>query len=305
MANYLDDIFSRAHELPKQTICIAAPEDKESLKAIKEAVEKQLCDPIFVGNKNKIHRLAQEISFELLNFQIIDHPDPKKAAFESVQRVSQGEADLLMKGNVQTRDLLKAVLDKECGLRSGKILSHVAIFELPKYEKLLLLTDAAMNITPGLKEKYEIIQNSIDVAVNLEITRPKVAVLAAVETVNPDMQATLDAASLSKMGDRGQIIGAVIDGPLALDNAISPEAAQQKDITSEVAGNADILLAPNIETGNVLYKSLTTLAGGRVASILAGAKAPVVLTSRADPHETKVCSIAAASMMAAKQSLQE
>ncbi len=299
MVKSLQEVFDQASIFTTQRVSVAAAEDKEVLMALKEAVESDICHPILIGDQDQITRLAGEIDFNINGFHLIDQPEPREAARTAVELVNKDEADLLMKGHVQTKDLLKAVLDKEIGLRTGKILSHIAILDVPAYHKLLFLTDAAMNIAPNLDQKATITQNAVDMAINLNISEPKVAPLAAVEVVNPDMEATMDASVLSKMADRGQIKNAHVDGPLALDNAISQEAASQKKINSSVAGDADILLVPDIEAGNVLYKSLTQLGKGKIAGILAGAKRPVILTSRADPHDAKVYSIAAACTMVA------
>ncbi|OWZ84002.1 phosphate butyryltransferase [Natranaerobius trueperi] len=301
MVKNLDEAISRAQKLSSQKVSIAVAEDKEVLTAVKEAVEKEICEPILVGDESKIKEISSELDFDVKKFKIIDEKDAPKAAKKAVELVSKGEADLVMKGHVQTKDLLKAVLDKEIGLRTGRILSHIAILDVPNHDKLLFLTDAAMNIAPDLNQKINIVQNAVDMAINMEIPEPKVAPLAAVENVNLDMDATLDAAHLSKMADRGQIKNAIVDGPLALDNAISMDAAKHKGIDSPVAGQADILLAPAIETGNALYKALTHLANAKIAGVISGAKSPVILTSRADPHEAKVYSIAAACLMAANQ----
>jgi phosphate butyryltransferase len=218
----------------------------------------------------------------------------KEAAEEAVKAVSSGRADVLMKGMVSTSVLLKAVLNKEYGLRTGNVLSHVAVFEVPGFDRFTIVTDAAMNIAPDLKQKVQIVKNSVAVAQSIGIKIPKVAPIAAVEVVNPDMQATIDAASLSQMCARGQISGCVIDGPLALDNAVSLDAAEHKGIKSEVAGRADILMVPTIEVGNALYKSLIYFAKAKVGAVIAGAKAPIVLTSRADSSESKLYSLALA-----------
>ncbi|ACB85256.1 phosphate butyryltransferase [Natranaerobius thermophilus] len=301
MVKNLDEVFNKAKEYTTQKVSVAAAEDKEVLIALKEAAENEICEPILVGDEKKIKEIADELNFDVSSYKIINESEPAKASQMAVKLVNQGEADTVMKGHVQTRDLLKAVLDKENGLRTGNILSHIAILDVPEYDKLLFLTDAAMNIAPDLDQKVNIVQNSVDIANDMNIEKPKVAPLAAVEVVNPDMEATKEAALLSKMADRGQIKNAHVDGPLALDNAISKEAAAQKKIDSPVAGDADILLVPDIEAGNILYKSLTHLAKGQIAGIIAGAKTPVILTSRADPHEAKVYSIAAACMMMANR----
>lgn len=223
-----------------------------------------------------------------------------EAAELSVKALRNGEADVLMKGNIPTANILKAVLNKEWGLRKGSVLSHVAAFEVPNYDRLIFVTDAAMNIAPDVTQKAAIIQNTVEVAQAIGIDLPKVAPIAAVEVVNPAMQATIDAAMLTQMNRRGQIKDCIVDGPLALDNAVSQIAAEHKGIVSDVAGKADILLVPTIEAGNVLYKSLVYFADAKVGAMIAGAKAPVVLTSRADSAETKVYSLALAVATASK-----
>lgn len=234
------------------------------------------------------------------HIEVIAAQSSAEAAELSVKAVRNGEADVLMKGNIPTANILKAVLNKEWGLRKGSVLSHVATFEVPNYNRLIFVTDAAMNIAPDVTQKAAIIQNTVEVALAIGIDLPKVAPIAAVEVVNPAMQATIDAAMLTQMNRRGQIKNCVVDGPLALDNAVSQIAAEHKGIVSDVAGKADILLVPTIEAGNVLYKSLVYFADAKVGAMIAGAKAPIVLTSRADSAETKVYSLALAVATASK-----
>ena len=234
---------------------------------------------------------------DLTDFEIIHEEDVKIAALKAIQLVSSGAADMVMKGLVDTATFLRSVLNKEVGLRTGKLMSHVSVFEIQGIDRLILLTDAAFNTYPDLKQKVEIINNSVMVAKSCGIQNPKVAPVCAVEVVNPDMPATVDAALLSKMSDRGQIKGCIVDGPLALDNALSEEAAHHKGITGPVAGKADILLLPNIDVANVMYKSLTYTAQTRNGGILVGTSSPVILTSRADSFETKVNSIALAALV--------
>ncbi|SES62591.1 phosphate butyryltransferase [Anaerobranca gottschalkii] len=301
MITSIQQIIEKAKEVPKQTLVVAAAEDNEVLAAVSEGVNLGIVDAILVGDEEGIKEIAQGEGYDISRCRIINEPDKIKAARKSVEMVSQGEASLVMKGLLGTADILRAVLDKEIGLRTGRVLSHVAVLEIQGYDKLFLLTDGAMNIAPDLSQKAQIVQNAVTVAHALGIDTPKVAPLAAVELVNPDMQATLDAANLSKMADRGQIKGCIIDGPLALDNAVSLEAAKHKGIVSPVAGNADILLVPDIEAGNVLYKSIVYFANAKTAGIIAGAKAPVVLTSRSDTHEAKLYSIALGVLVAANR----
>jgi len=290
--------FSEIYEKVKgsgrmRTIAVAAAEDEPVLQAVAKAKEMGLCNAVLVGEKVKIESLLKELHIDD-EFRIIDEKSPAQAAKIAANLVREGECDILMKGLVDTKSLLRAVLDKEKGLATGNLISHVAAFEVEGYDRMLFVTDAAMNTYPGLKEKVGILNNAVHFVTSLGIEKPKVAVVCAVEVVNEAMQATIDAAMLSKMNDRGQIKGCLVDGPLALDNALSVEAAEHKGIKSPVAGHADILLMPNIESGNVLYKSLTYAAYAKTGGVLLGAKAPVVVTSRADSFESKVNSIAMA-----------
>ncbi len=290
--------FSEIYEKVKgsgrmRTIAVAAAEDEPVLQAVAKAKEMGLCNAVLVGEKVKIESLLKELHIND-EFRIIDEKSPAQAAKIAANLVREGECDILMKGLVNTKSLLRAVLDKEKGLATGNLISHVAAFEVEGYDRMLFVTDAAMNTYPGLKEKVDILNNAVHFVTSLGVEKPKVAVVCAVEVVNEAMQATIDAAMLSKMNDRGQIKGCLVDGPLALDNALSVEAAEHKGIKSPVAGHADILLMPNIESGNVLYKSLTYAAYAKTGGVLLGAKAPVVVTSRADSFESKVNSIAMA-----------
>ncbi|KZE66361.1 phosphate butyryltransferase [Fictibacillus phosphorivorans] len=278
----------------KPIIAVAEAGDQEVLESVLKAYKEGLAHFILFGNGHIISEWLSRNADEPFDGIEVVSTDTASAAFKAVKAVHDGDADILMKGLVSTSALLKAVLNKEIGLRTGKVLSHVAAFEVEGFEKLIFITDAAMNIEPDLNQKAQILQNAIDFAIQTGVKEPKAAVLAAVETVNPAMQATLDAASLSVMGFREQIRGGIVEGPLALDNAISKEAAEHKGITGKVAGDADILLVPNIETGNVLYKSLIYFARAKVGAVICGAKAPIVLTSRADSAESKYYSIALA-----------
>jgi phosphate butyryltransferase len=291
------EMLQRAQELPKSRLSVAAADDLEVLKSVKNAYEKGLVDPILVGDRKKIKELSRQINFEVEDEQIYDIPEPKSATEKAVRLVSEGKADIIMKGMVGSSEFMKTVLNSEYGLRTGKTLSHLAAYDVPEYERVLFMTDGGINISPGLYQKVEILQNAIDAVRSLGFDEPKVGVLAAVEVVNPQMEATMHAAVLSKMAERGQIRGAVVDGPLALDNAINEEAARQKKIKSPVAGKADILLVPDIETGNIFGKSLIYLAGGTMAGIVLGAAAPIVMTSRADTADGKLCSIVMASLV--------
>lgn len=277
----------------RRVIAVAAAEDEPVLKAVAKAKELGLCNAVLVGDEEKILSLLKELSLEN-TFKIMEEKNPAKAAKIAANLVREGECDILMKGLVDTKSLLRAVLDKETGLATGNLISHIAAFEVPGYDRMLFVTDAAMNTYPGLKEKVGILTNAVSLVKSLGVETPKVAAICAVEVVNEAMQATVDAAMLSKMNDRGQIRGCIVDGPLALDNALSVEAAEHKGIKSPVAGHADILLMPNIESGNVLYKALTYTTESKSGGVLLGAKAPVVVTSRADSFESKVNSIAMA-----------
>lgn len=278
-------------------MAVAAAEDEDVLEAVQEALRRRLSRFLLYGDKEKIIEIINAKFPHLINkgdVQIIHALTNQEAAEKAVKAVHLNEANVLMKGNVQTAVILKAILNKEYGLRTGNILSHVAVFEIPDFERLLFITDAAMNLYPDLGQKVQIIENAVAIARSVGVNWPTVAPIAAVEVVNPSMQATLDAAALSQMNRREQITNCLIDGPLALDNAVSSLSAEQKGIKSEVAGRADILLVPTIEVGNALYKSLTYFAKAKVGGVIAGAKAPIVLTSRADSAESKLYSLALA-----------
>lgn len=297
--------FAEVLELVKKNetrkVAVAVAQDEPVLEAVRDAGIAGIAEAILVGDRKNIETIAKAIEFDLAGVEIIDEPDNIKAAKTAVSLVTSKKADMVMKGLVDTATFLRAVLDKEIGLRTGKVLSHVAVFDVPALQRMIILTDAAMNIAPDLAGKKQILENAVQVAHALGMELPKVAPVCAVEVVNQDMPATIDAAILSKMNDRGQIKGCIVDGPLAIDNALSEEAARHKGIQSPVAGNADIILVPNIETGNVMYKTLTYTSNARVGAMLAGAAAPVILTSRADSPETKMYSIALASLAAANK----
>lgn len=293
----LDSLIDRATQLNSVTVAVAAAEDSDVIEAVLDALDRNLANFLLFGDKEKIQSIIDEKKREIVsNKQLkIVHADSTASAAElAVKAVSSKEANVLMKGNIQTNIILKAVLNKEFGLRSGTVLSHVAVFEIPGFNRYIIVTDAAMNIDPNLDQKALIIKNAVSIAHSIGIENPKVAPLAAVEVVNPAMQATIDAASLTMMNRRGQISGCIVDGPLGLDNAVSSLAAEHKGINSEVAGKADILLVPAIEVGNVLYKSLIYFANAKVGAVIAGAAAPIVLTSRADSAESKLYSLALA-----------
>jgi len=289
-----EEILKLAKKNGAKKISVAFAQDEEVLRAVKAAVNENICIPILVGDKEKIEEISKEIKFDLNNIEIIDEKDGNEAARKAVELVSSGKADIVMKGLIDTSIILKAVLDKEIGLRTGNILSHAAVFSIEKYHKLLIITDAAMNIAPNADEKRQILENTLKLAYSLGIENPKVAAICAKEKVSSKMQATVDAQELVNMQNEGKITGCIIEGPYALDNAISKESAQIKGIDGKVAGDADILLMPNIEAGNVLYKSLTYFSDSENAGIILGAKAPIVLTSRADTDIAKLNSIALA-----------
>ncbi|MGI2731170.1 phosphate butyryltransferase [Bacillus cytotoxicus] len=297
----LKHLIDRVAEQPKKTVAVAVAEDHEVIEAVAKAIQLQLAQFRLYGNQEKIMSMLQEYRLQSSeDIEVIATLSSAEAAELSVKAVRNGEADVLMKGNIPTANILKAVLNKEWGLRKGGVLSHVAVFEVPNYDRFIFVTDAAMNIAPDVTQKAAIIQNTVEVARAIGNDLPKVAPIAAVEVINPAMQATIDAAMLTQMNRRGQIKDCIVDGPLALDNAVSQIAAEHKGIASDVAGKADILLVPTIEAGNVLYKSLVYFAKANVGAMIAGAKAPIILTSRADSAETKVYSLALAIATASK-----
>jgi len=281
----------------KKKIVVAAAHSQSVLSSVKKATEMGLVEPILIGDKTKIKEIARYISWDISKIELIAQKDVIKAVTQSVALVKENKVDILMKGIVSTKDLLKAVLNKNLGLKEEKILSHIAFFESPYYHKLFCITDAAMSITPDLITKTYMIKNAVNTYIKLGIEKPKVAILAPVEVVNPEMEATVHAALLTQMNKRKQIKNCIVDGPLALDNIISKKAATEKGIDSEVAGDADIIITPDINTGNVLYKSLNFLGGTSSAALVIGAKVPIVLTSRSDNETTKLMSIALAAAM--------
>lgn len=301
MSKNFEDLLSRLKEVPTKKVAVAVAQDEPVLEAIKEATEKGIAQAILVGDKNEIQKIAKKIDMDLSEYEIMDIKDTKKATLEAVKLVSSGHADMLMKGLVDTATFLRSVLNKEVGLRTGNLMSHVAVFEVEGWDRLLFLTDAAFNTYPEMKDKVGMINNAVTVAHSCGIELPKVAAVCPVEVVNTAMQSTVDAALLAKMSDRGQFKGCIVDGPFALDNAISEEAAHHKGVKGDVAGKADILLLPNIETANVMYKTLTYFSKSKNGGLLVGTSAPVILTSRADSFETKVNSIALAALVAAKK----
>lgn len=277
---------------------VVHPCDETSITAAVEAARLGLIAPILVGPRARIEAAAALAGADISGLRLEDTPHSHAAAARAVALVRAGEAQLLMKGSLHTDELMHAVMAIETGLRTERRISHVYLMDVPRYPRPLLITDGAINIAPSLADKRDIVQNAIDLALVLGLETPRVAILSAVETVNPMIQSTLDAAALCKMADRGQITGGLLDGPLAFDNAISPEAARDKGIVSQVAGQADILVVPDLVAGNILAKQLTFLAGADAAGVVVGARAPIILTSRADPESARIASCAVAVLMA-------
>ncbi|MEA5071907.1 MAG: bifunctional enoyl-CoA hydratase/phosphate acetyltransferase [Petrimonas sp.] len=295
MIHRLAELTEKAKQKPIRKIAVAAAEDGSVLKSIKAAMQQGLVSPVLVGNKSEIERIAQLIDFDLSQVEIIHNDNgANESAKIAVSEIKKGNAGILMKGLVSTGDLLKAVLDKENGLRKAAVLSHVAFFESPYYHKLFCVTDAAMNIAPDFDTKVHILNNAVEACHKLGITEPKVAVVAAVEIVNPKMEATVHAALLKEMNIKKQLQGCIVDGPFAIDIAVDKEAAAHKGIVSEVAGDSDIILVPDIEAGNIFYKALNFLGGAVCAAVITGAAVPIVLTSRSDSETSKMLSIALA-----------
>ena len=298
-SKHFNKIIENVKQLPTKKMAVAAAEDEYVLEAVKVAKEQGLADSILVGDEKKIRQLAKTLNMDLTGYEIINEVEPPKAALKAVKLVHDGKADMYMKGLISTKDFLRSVLDKEVGLRTGRVLTHVGVFEVKGIDQLLFLTDQAFIMYPTLEEKVKIIENAIDIANACGIKNPKVAPLAAVEVVNPKMPETVDAAELTKMNHEGKIKGCVIDGPLSLDMAISKEAcSHKKGLNRKITGDADILLFPDIHTGNVAYKMLVHTSLFLNGAILSGTSAPVILTSRSDSVATKVNSIALASVLA-------
>ena len=293
-----EQLVARCKSLSPVSTAVVHPCERSALAGAAEAAAAGLITPIYVGPQARITEIARENAISLGSAQIIDAPHSHAAAEQAVALVREGRAELLMKGSLHTDELLGAVVARDSGLRTGRRISHVFIMDVPTYHKVLIVTDAAINIAPTLEDKVDICQNAIDLAMSLGLKQPKVAILAAVETVNSKMPPTLDAAALCKMADRGQIKGALLDGPLAFDNAINKDAARTKGIKSEVAGDPDILLAPDLEAGNILAKLLSFLAKADSAGLVVGARVPIILTSRADSVRARIASCAVAMLAA-------
>jgi phosphate acetyltransferase len=293
-----DQLLARCRSLEPVPTAVAHPCEETALAGAIEAGDKGLITPILVGPVAKIKEVAAKSGINLGSTQLVDAPHSHAAAAKAVELVRLGQAEILMKGSLHTDELLGAVVARETGLRTGRRISHVFVMDVPTYHKVLIVTDAAINIAPTLEDKVDICQNAIDLAISLGVDRPKVAILAAVETVTSKMPATIDAAALCKMADRKQITGGALDGPLAFDNAISKEAARIKGITSEVAGDPDILLVPDLEAGNILAKQLSFLANADSAGLVLGARVPIILTSRADSVRSRIASCGVAVLVA-------
>jgi phosphotransacetylase len=291
-------MIARANSKPAVRTAIAWPCDEVSLGGAVQAFKDKLIIPVLVGSEAKIRGMAETMKLDLETIEIVDIETSRAAAVRAVEMARKGEVQMLMKGSLHTDELMGAVVSREGGLRTGRRISHVFALDVPSYHKTLFVTDAAVNIQPDLETKISILQNAIDMMVTLEVENPKVAILSAVESVNPAIPSTLDAAALCKMVDRGQITGAIVDGPLAFDNAISSDAARIKKIQSPVAGDPDLLMVPNLEAGNILFKELQYLAGALAAGVVVGAKVPIVLTSRADGELARMASCALGVLLA-------
>jgi len=296
---HFDRLLARAEPLPAIRTAVVAPDEPDALAGAILGAEHTLIDPILIGDADKIMAAAAKEGLDISPYEIENIPDHALAAARAVAMVHEGRAQAVMKGHLHTDVLLRAVMKRDGGLRIGRRISHIFVMDVPGLDHLLMITDAAINISPDLMTKADIIQNAIDLAHKLGIPEPKVGILSAVETINPAIPSTLDAAILSKMADRGQIKGGLVDGPLAMDNAIDMNAARTKGITSLVAGRAEILVAPNLESGNMLAKELTFLAHAETGGIVLGAKCPIILTSRADDEKARLASCAVAALFAA------
>lgn len=298
MSKSFEELISKANQKTLKKVSVSNAQDEPVLQAVKAAKEQNIASAILVGDEAKIREIAASIDMDLTDFEIINEPDTEAAALKAVELVHNGKADILLKGLLETKTFLKSVLNKEVGLRTGKMLSHVCVFEIEGIDRLLFFTDVAFNTYPTLADKVNIINNAVEVAHACGIECPKVAPLCAVETVNPKMQPTVDADNLTKMYEGGDFKGCQIYGPLSMDLAIDPEAAVHKGVTNPVAGHADILLFPNIDAGNITYKILVRTAKVKIGNVLVGTSAPVVLTSRSDDFQTKLNSIALATVIA-------
>jgi phosphate acetyltransferase len=293
-----DRLVAAARDIPAVPTAVAHPCDESSLKGALDAAAAGMIQPVLVGPDAKIRGVAEKLGVDIGKAEIVDVPHSHAAAAKAVELVRTGRVQLIMKGSLHSDELLAEITRRETGLRTERRISHVFIMDVPTYAKTLFITDAAVNIFPDLEAKQDIVQNAVDLHIGLGLGPPKVAILSAVETVTPKIPSTIDAAALCKMADRGQIVGAELDGPLAFDNAISPEAARIKGIRSTVAGQAQILIVPDLEAGNMLAKNLTFLSNADAAGIVLGARVPIILTSRADDVRTRMASCAIAALYA-------
>ena len=299
MSKSFDDLIIRLSQVEKKKVSIAVAQDDEVLLAVKAAKERGIADSILVGDADLIKPIAQEIGMNLEDYEVVDVKDPIEASLAAVKLVHDGKADMYMKGLIDTKDFLRSVLDKEVGLRSGRPLSHVCVFEMEGVDHLLFLSDVAFVPYPTLEDKANIIRNTVEICQACGIDNPKVAPLAAVEVVNPKMPETVEADELRQMNERGEITDCIVDGPLSMDLATCPEAAKHKGATGrKIVGDADVLLAPDIHAGNILYKTLVHFAKTKIGNLLTGTAAPVVLTSRSDSFEIKVNSLALGALVA-------
>ena len=298
MSNF-DNLLAKVSKCDRKKVAVAVAQDSEVLQAVQAAKEKNIADAILVGDEAKIKEIAASLNIDATQFEIINEPDVIEASLKAVKLVHDGEADMYMKGLIDTKGFLKSVLNKQVGLRTGKALSHVCLFEIEGFEKMFFLTDVAFIPYPTLEDKVDIISNTVAVAHACGIECPKVAPLAAVEVVNPKMPVTVEAAELTRMCNEGEITGCIVDGPLSLDLAIDPEAAKPKGATDrKIQGDADVLLFPDIHAGNLVYKAIVHMTNCKNGCLLTGTKVPVVLTSRSDTFETKVYSLALAAVVA-------
>lgn len=297
---HFEALMARTSDIPAMPVAVACPEDAASLGGALLAREKGLIEPILVGRPDRIQAAAEEMGADLSGLEILEADRARPAARLAVKTVVEGRADALMKGALHTEDLLRAVLDKSDGLRAGRRLTHVFVMDVPGVDHPVLVTDAAINIAPDLIAKVDIVQNAIDLAISLGLEQPKVGVLSATETVNPKLPSSVDAALLSKMAERGQITGGIVEGPLAMDNAVSLAAARAKGLSGPVAGRAEILVAPDLDAGNMLAKQLTFVARAAAAGVALGARCPIILTSRADDERARLASCAVAALHAAR-----
>ncbi|MGD8903665.1 MAG: bifunctional enoyl-CoA hydratase/phosphate acetyltransferase [Anaerolineae bacterium] len=285
-------LLEAAMERAPKRVAIVGAGQRQTLHAARLARGLGLAHCILIDSPARLEAVADEEGIDLTGMEIIDERDMVRAAYRSVEMVHAEEVDLVMNGRALPVELMKAALDREKGLRLGKVITDVSVFEIPDFDRLIFVSDVAIVVSPTLAQKVAIVQNAIDTAIELGVEQPRVAILAATEMVNPEMPANMDAANLSKMAERGQIHGGIVDGPLALDNAISLKAAEMKNIKSQVAGHADILITPDVESGNILAKALAYFAKGHMAGVVVGAKCPIVMPSRSDPPQQKMLSLA-------------